>query len=101
MWRLFHKPEIRILSLTNQYFNGKSPAVFVFFVAPHLFWTFFFSPQKNAKNTSGSLECLVNNAGIFYTNADPKPLNEVFADLGVFNHVTFRYEYPLGVAKTL
>ena len=45
MWRLFHKPEIRILSLTNQYFNGKSPAVFVFFV-PHLFWTFFFSPQK-------------------------------------------------------
>lgn len=25
----------------------------------------------------GSLECLVNNAGIFYTNADPTPLNEV------------------------
>ena len=35
-------------------------------------WSCFFPAIK-----SGSLECLVNNAGIFYTNADPTPLNEV------------------------
>ena len=61
-------------------------------LVPHIFAMLVVAVKKKTflkpwppAHRLGRLDCLVNNAGIFYTNADPKPLDEVrFVRFGCF-----------------